>query len=85
MLFIAIAIKLNSKGPVIFKQERVGRKGKVFKIYKFRSMYIDAEERKEQLMDQNEMSGYMFKISFFVFSHKKTGKKLCLQKITNST
>ena len=44
MLFIAIAIKLNSKGPVIFKQERVGKKGKVFKIYKFRSMCVGAEQ-----------------------------------------
>ena len=44
MLFIAIAIKLNSKGPVIFKQERVGKKGKVFKIYKFRSMCVGAEK-----------------------------------------
>lgn len=44
MLFIAIAIKLNSKGPVIFKQERVGKKGNVFKIYKFRSMCVGAEK-----------------------------------------
>ena len=44
MLFIAVAIKLNSKGPVIFKQERVGKKGKVFKIYKFRSMCVGAEQ-----------------------------------------
>ena len=44
MLLIAIAIKLNSKGPVIFKQERIGRKGKVFRIYKFRSMCVGAEQ-----------------------------------------
>jgi lipopolysaccharide/colanic/teichoic acid biosynthesis glycosyltransferase len=44
MLFIAIAIKVNSKGPVIFKQERVGKGGKVFKIYKFRSMCVGAEQ-----------------------------------------
>lgn len=44
MLFIAIAIKCDSKGPVIFKQERIGRKGKVFKIYKFRSMCVGAEK-----------------------------------------
>lgn len=44
MLFIAIAIKLNSKGPIIFKQERIGRKGRVFKIYKFRSMCVGAEQ-----------------------------------------
>lgn len=60
--FIALAIKCNSKGPVLFSQIRVGKNGRRFKIYKFRSMYLDAEERKQQLMDQNKMSGYMFKI-----------------------
>lgn len=60
--FIALAIKCTSKGPVLFSQVRIGKNGRRFKIYKFRSMYIDAEERKEQLMDQNEMSGYMFKL-----------------------
>lgn len=44
MLFIAVAIKLNSKGPVIFKQARVGKNGKVFNIYKFRSMCVGAEQ-----------------------------------------
>ena len=44
MLFIALAIKLDSKGPVIFKQERVGKDGKVFKILKFRSMCVGAEK-----------------------------------------
>lgn len=44
LLIIAIAVKLSSKGPVIFKQERLGRKGKVFNIYKFRSMCVDAEK-----------------------------------------
>lgn len=44
MLIIAFAIKCDSKGPVIFKQERVGRNGKVFKIYKFRSMCVGAEQ-----------------------------------------
>lgn len=43
MLLIAVAIKIDSKGPVIFKQERIGLKGKVFKIYKFRSMCVGAE------------------------------------------
>lgn len=45
MLLIAIAIKIDSKGPVFFKQERVGKKGKVFKIYKFRSMCVGAEQQ----------------------------------------
>ena len=60
--FIALAIKLESKGPVFFSQERVGKNGRRFKIYKFRSMYTDAEERKKQLMEENEMKGLMFKI-----------------------
>ncbi|MDO4189196.1 MAG: sugar transferase [Lachnospiraceae bacterium] len=60
--FVAVAIKLESKGPVFFAQERVGKNGRRFKIFKFRSMYIDAEERKKQLMEENEMKGLMFKI-----------------------
>ncbi len=44
MLIIAIVVKCNSKGPVLFKQERIGKKGKVFKIYKFRSMKVGAEK-----------------------------------------
>ena len=57
MLVTAIAIKLDSPGPVLFKQTRVGQNGRHFKIYKFRSMYIDAEERKKELMAQNEING----------------------------
>ena len=60
--FVAIAIKLDSPGPVLFSQIRIGRNGRRFKIYKFRSMYIDAEERKKELMAQNEMDGLMFKM-----------------------
>ena len=60
--FVAIAIKLDSKGPVLFSQVRIGRNGRRFKIYKFRSMYVDAEERKKELEMQNEMQGLMFKI-----------------------
>ncbi|MBQ7358976.1 MAG: sugar transferase [Lachnospiraceae bacterium] len=63
MLITAIAIKLDSPGPVFFKQVRVGQNGRHFKIYKFRSMYIDAEERKKELMAQNEIEGgVMFKM-----------------------
>ena len=63
MLVTAIAIKLDSPGPVLFKQTRVGQNGRHFKIYKFRSMYIDAEERKKELMAQNEIAGgVMFKM-----------------------
>lgn len=62
MLIIAIAIKVESKGPIIFSQDRVGKDGKFFKMYKFRSMVINAEELKEKLLSQNEMSGPMFKM-----------------------
>jgi exopolysaccharide biosynthesis polyprenyl glycosylphosphotransferase len=55
-------IKLESPGPLFFKQKRVGKNGRYFEIYKFRSMYVDAEERKAALMEQNEMSGLMFKM-----------------------
>ena len=55
-------IKLDSPGPVFFAQKRVGRNGRIFRMYKFRSMYIDAEERKKELMAQNEMNGLMFKM-----------------------
>lgn len=60
--FVALAIKLDSPGPVLFSQIRIGRNGRRFKIYKFRSMYIDAEERKKELEKQNEMQGLMFKM-----------------------
>lgn len=61
-IITAIAIKLDSKGKVIFAQERVGYKGNKFKMYKFRSMVSDAEELKSKLLDKNEMSGPMFKM-----------------------
>lgn len=48
-LFVAIAIKCSSKGPVLFKQERVGKNGKTFKIWKFRSMVVDAEAKGRQI------------------------------------
>ena len=54
--------KADPKGPIFFKQERAGRNGRKFYMYKFRSMYSDAEERKEELRKQNEMEGLMFKI-----------------------
>ena len=62
IIFVAPAIKLESKGPIFFSQKRVGKNGRFFKIYKFRSMYIDAEEHKKELMAQNEMHGLMFKM-----------------------
>jgi exopolysaccharide biosynthesis polyprenyl glycosylphosphotransferase len=60
--FIAFAIRRDSPGPLLFSQERVGMSGRSFKCWKFRSMYLDAEERKQELMAQNEMKGAMFKI-----------------------
>ena len=61
-VFLAPVIKMQAPGPVFFKQTRVGKNGKTFKMYKFRSMYVDAEERKKELMSQNEMKGLMFKM-----------------------
>ena len=64
ILFVIIGpmIYIQSPGPVLFSQIRVGRGGRKFRIYKFRSMYMDAEERKKELMAQNKMNGLMFKM-----------------------
>lgn len=62
-LVVAPIIYIKSPGPIFFKQERVGENGKTFKMYKFRSMYLDAEERKKDLQDQNLIEdGLMFKM-----------------------
>ncbi|WP_416136081.1 sugar transferase [Enterococcus casseliflavus] len=62
-LFVAYKIKREEpKGPVFFSQTRVGKNGKSFKMYKFRSMFIDAEEKLEQLLKYNEIEGAMFKM-----------------------
>ncbi len=61
-IIVGTIIKLDSKGPVIFSQKRVGKDGQKFKMYKFRSMVVNAEELKKKLMHQNEMSGPMFKM-----------------------
>lgn len=64
-VFIAPAIKKESPGPVFFTQTRIGKNGRKFKMYKFRSMYMNAEEMKKELMDQNNMKdGMMFKMDF---------------------
>lgn len=60
-IFLVPQIKKDG-GPAIFAQDRVGKNGRIFKFYKFRSMYIDAEERKKELMAQNTMTGGMFKM-----------------------
>ncbi len=68
LLVIAIVgpkIKKESPGPILFRQTRIGQNGKRFKFYKIRSMYMDAEERKKELMDQNRVSdGMMFKLDW---------------------
>lgn len=62
-LATAVAIKCEDKnGPVIFSQNRIGKNGKEFKMYKFRSMYTDAEERLKELQEKNEADGPVFKI-----------------------
>ena len=63
IIFIGPAIYIKSPGPIFFAQKRVGHNGKVFRMYKFRSMYMDAEERKAELMKQNKIKdGMMFKM-----------------------
>ncbi len=62
IIIVAILVKFSSKGPVFFSQKRVGKNGKEFDMYKFRSMVVNAEELKEKLAAQNEMSGPMFKM-----------------------
>jgi exopolysaccharide biosynthesis polyprenyl glycosylphosphotransferase len=61
-LIVGTLIKLESKGPIIFSQERIGKDGSVFKMHKFRSMIVNAEELKAKLHHKNEMSGPMFKM-----------------------
>ena len=64
-IFVAPAIYIQSPGPIFFSQIRVGKNGKKFKMYKFRSMYMDAEERKKELMKDNRVEdGMMFKLEF---------------------
>lgn len=61
-VLIAPAMMIADPGPLFFRQERVGKNGRIFRIWKFRTMYQDAEERKKDLMAQNKMSGLMFKM-----------------------
>lgn len=60
--FVALAIKLDSPGPVLFRQKRMGQHGRVFEVLKFRTMCADAEAKKESLMENNQMNGAIFKI-----------------------
>ena len=63
LLVIAIAIKLESHGPVFYASERIGKKGRVFRCYKFRTMVCDAEKRRTEIMHMNERDGVLFKIT----------------------
>jgi exopolysaccharide biosynthesis polyprenyl glycosylphosphotransferase len=62
LVIIGLAITLSDRGPVFFRQSRVGREGETFRVWKFRTMYVDAEERLAALTDQNESDGLLFKI-----------------------
>jgi exopolysaccharide biosynthesis polyprenyl glycosylphosphotransferase len=62
MVSIAIAIKLSDSGPALFTQTRIGKDGQPFKIYKFRTMVVDAEKRLAELLEKNENDGAKFKI-----------------------
>jgi exopolysaccharide biosynthesis polyprenyl glycosylphosphotransferase len=62
-LLVALIIKLDSKGPVFFKQKRSGLRGKTFNLYKFRTMVVGADKMKAELQAQNEMSGPAFKMT----------------------
>ena len=63
ILAIAIAIKIESRGPVFYDSERIGKKGRVFRCFKFRTMVRDAEKRRADVMHMNERDGVLFKIT----------------------
>ena len=61
-IVIALAIRISDPGPVFFRQPRVGHEGRTFRVWKFRTMYVDAEDRLAGLVDQNETDGMLFKM-----------------------
>jgi exopolysaccharide biosynthesis polyprenyl glycosylphosphotransferase len=61
-LVISLGIRLSDRGPIFFRQRRAGREGEIFSVWKFRTMYVDAEERRATLNTQNETNGMLFKI-----------------------
>lgn len=62
MIIIAVLIKAEDHGPIFYKQVRVGRNGKTFKMYKFRSMFVNADQMLEELKEKNDVNGPMFKM-----------------------
>jgi exopolysaccharide biosynthesis polyprenyl glycosylphosphotransferase len=62
LVAIALAIRLGDNGPALFRQTRVGKDGRLFTLYKFRTMVVDAESRKAQLVAQNDSDGLLFKM-----------------------
>lgn len=62
LLLVAVAVKVTDRGPVLFGQERVGKDGRTFRIWKFRSMYVGADERVDELAERNEKGDVLFKI-----------------------
>ncbi len=75
-IIVGPLIYIKSPGPIFFSQTRIGKNGRKFKIYKFRSMYMDAEARKKELMEQNKMNGHMFKLDYDprIIGSEKVGK-----------
>ncbi len=63
LVVIAIAIRLESPGPVLYRSQRIGKKGRVFRCYKFRTMVRDAEKRRSEVMHMNERDGVLFKVT----------------------
>jgi exopolysaccharide biosynthesis polyprenyl glycosylphosphotransferase len=63
MLIIALAVRIDSKGPIFYVSERIGKRGRVFPCFKFRTMVKDAEKRKKELASMNERDGILFKVT----------------------
>jgi lipopolysaccharide/colanic/teichoic acid biosynthesis glycosyltransferase len=63
LLILALLIRIDSRGPVFFRQERIGLHGRPFNVVKFRSMCTDAEQQLDELLDQNEINGHAFKLA----------------------
>jgi exopolysaccharide biosynthesis polyprenyl glycosylphosphotransferase len=62
LVFLSVAIRLHDRGPALFTQVRVGKDGRVFRIYKFRTMVVDADQRRAQLLVENDLDGVLFKL-----------------------